>query len=57
MVGRVFDPTRRRVGSVALEVWGTLDGVLRNAAGDEETFAEGTILARFDVPMLPGTRK
>ena len=38
--------TNNDLGSVALEVWGTLEGVLRNAAGDEETFAEGTILAR-----------
>jgi hypothetical protein len=34
------------LGSVALEVWGTLDAVLRNAAGAEHTFVEGTLLAR-----------
>lgn len=34
------------LGSVALEVWGTLSAVLRNAALTEQTFAEGTLLAR-----------
>jgi hypothetical protein len=33
-------------GSVVLDLWGVLDGkVLRNAAGTEETFAAGTLLA------------
>jgi hypothetical protein len=34
------------LGSVALEVWGTFAGILRNAGVAEDTFAEGTILAR-----------
>lgn len=38
--------TNNDLGSVALEVWGATDGVLRNAAGSEQTFAAGTILAR-----------
>ena len=38
--------TNNDLGSVALEVWGTLDAVLRNAAGTQQVFAEGTLLAR-----------
>jgi hypothetical protein len=38
--------TNNDLGSAALEVWGTMDGVLRNAALTTQTFAEGTILAR-----------
>lgn len=38
--------TNNDLGSVALEVWSALDVTLRNAAGTEQTFAAGTILAR-----------
>lgn len=34
------------IGSPVLEKWGEVDAVLENAAGTEETFRAGTILAR-----------
>lgn len=34
------------LGSVVIELWGKTAGVLRNAAGTEEIFAPGTLLAR-----------
>jgi hypothetical protein len=34
------------LGSAALEVWGTLDGVLRNASGIDQSYVEGTLLSR-----------
>jgi hypothetical protein len=38
--------TNNDTGSVVLDLWGTLNGkVLRNAAGTEQTFAAGTLLA------------
>lgn len=38
--------TNNDLGSAALEVWGTVDGVLRNDAVTAQNFAEGTLLAR-----------
>ena len=37
---------------VVLEMWGSLDATLNNAAGSEQTFQEGTLLSRD-----PATRK
>lgn len=34
------------LGSVALEVWGTLDGLLQNVDGTPNTYPEGTLLTR-----------
>ena len=34
------------LGSVILETWGTTDGILENAAGTQQTFVAGTLLAR-----------
>lgn len=33
------------LGSAALEVWGSMNGTLRNAAVTAQTFVEGTLLA------------
>jgi len=38
--------TNNDLGSVALEVWGTLDATFHNAAVTEQVLAEGTLLAR-----------
>jgi hypothetical protein len=34
------------LGSAALEVWGTLDGTLRNASGSDQSYVEGLLLTR-----------
>lgn len=45
------------IGSVALEVWGAVDGTLQNVEITEQTYAAGTILARLAsgnlVPFAP----
>jgi hypothetical protein len=38
--------TNNDLGSVALEVWGTLDATVNNATAAPVTLAEGTLLAR-----------
>lgn len=38
--------TNNDLGSVALEVWGTVDGTLQNVEITEQTYAAGTILSR-----------
>lgn len=34
------------LGKVALEVWGTLDGTLRNASGSDQNYLAGTLISR-----------
>ena len=38
--------TSNDLGSTALEVWGTLDGVLQNVIASDQNYVEGTLLAR-----------
>jgi hypothetical protein len=47
--------TNNDLGSVALEVWGTVDGALQNVEITEQTYAAGTILSRDPVSgnLLP----
>lgn len=52
--------TKIDLGSVALEVWGQLDGTLRNASGVDQNYQEGTLLSRNPangelVPYAPAT--
>jgi len=52
--------TNIALARVALEVWGSLDGTLRNASGSDQTYQEGTLLSRDPatgelVPYAPAT--
>jgi uncharacterized protein YbjQ (UPF0145 family) len=41
--------TSNDLGSTALEVWGTTDGILQNVGGGTENYVEGTLLTRNPV--------